>query len=157
MVFQRKTIEDGGVKNDIHFWIATVARGTLALLTGSAVIVIPDLARTLLLLPFAAAISTVGLAAYVVRDSAVVFIISFMVSSRIPKVALRLQGAFGIIVGVLLFSVVYDRVRLHWFLPSPGYRSADLWIFACFRPCSVFDGCTYAVCRSSAYDVSARI
>jgi hypothetical protein len=104
------------MKNDIHFWIATLMRGGLALLFGSAVMVIPDMASTLLLLPFAVAISILCLAAYGVLDSAVVFITSFMASSRVPKIALRLQGTFGVMVGVILFSIVYNRVRLEWFL-----------------------------------------
>jgi hypothetical protein len=104
------------MKKDVHFWMATVARGILAVITGSAVMVIPDMARTLLLLPFAIVISILCLAAYGVLDSVVVFITSFMVSSRVSKVALRLQGTFGVIVGVLLFTVVYDRVLLPWFL-----------------------------------------
>lgn len=52
------------MKNDIHFWLATVVLGALALIMGSAVMVIPDMARTLLLLPFAVAISILCLAAY---------------------------------------------------------------------------------------------
>ncbi len=104
------------MKNDIHFWRATVVRGGLALFFGSAVMVIPDMASTLLLLPFAMAISILCLATYGVLDSAVVFITSFMASSRAPKIALRLQGTFGVVVGVILFSIVYNRVRLEWFL-----------------------------------------
>ncbi len=104
------------MRNDIHFWKATLVRGGLALLFGSAVMVIPDMARTLLLLPFAVAISILCLAAYGVLDSAVVFITSFMASSRVPKIALRLQGTFGVMVGVTLFFIVYNRVRLEWFL-----------------------------------------
>jgi hypothetical protein len=104
------------MKKDVHFWIATVARGILALITGSAIMVIPDMARTFLLLPIAIVVSIFCLAAYGVLDSAIVFITSFVVSSRAPKAALRLQGAFGVIVGVLLLSVIYDRVNLQWFL-----------------------------------------
>lgn len=104
------------MKNDIHFWMATVARGALALIVGSAVMILPDMAATLLLRPFAVAMSILCLAAYGVLDSAIVFITSFMISSRFPKIAVRLQGTIGVIVGILLFSVIYDRVRLHWFL-----------------------------------------
>ena len=103
------------MKNDIHFWMATLLRGALALVIGSAVMVIPDMSRTLLLMPFAVAFSILCLAAYGVLDSAIVFVTSFMVPSR-AKVALRLQGSVGVVVGVVLFTVVYDQVRLHWFL-----------------------------------------
>lgn len=104
------------MKDDIHFWVATMIRGALALIAGSAVIIIPDMARTLLLLPFAIALSILCLAAYGVLDSAIVFVTSFMVPFRLPKTALRLQGSLGVVVGILLFSVIYDRVQLHWFL-----------------------------------------
>src|SRR5215471_2302183 len=102
------------MKNDSHFWRATVIRGSLALVFGSAVLVIPDMANSLLLLPFAVAVSILCLAAYGVLDSAVIFVTSFMASSRIPKIALRLQGTFGVIVGVTLFFIVYDRMRMEW-------------------------------------------
>lgn len=104
------------MKDDIHFWIATMIRGGLALLTGSAVIVFPDMARTLLLLPFAVALSILCLAAYGVLDSAIVFVTSYMTQSPLARTALRLQGSLGVLVGVLLFAVIYDQVRLHWFL-----------------------------------------
>lgn len=104
------------MKDDIHFWIATMIRGGLALLTGSAVLIIPDMARTLLLLPFAVALSILCLAAYGVLDSAIVFVTSYMTESPLARTALRLQGSLGVLVGVLLFAVIYDQVRLHWFL-----------------------------------------
>jgi|UPI00047EB331 hypothetical protein len=104
------------MKNDTHFWLATMARGALALLVGSAVMVIPDMAKTLLLLPFAVAISILCLAAYGVLDSVLIFITSFMTQLTVPRIALRMQGTLGIIVGITLFSIVYDRVRLEWFL-----------------------------------------
>ena len=65
---------------------------------------------------FAVVISILCLATYGVLDSAVVFITSFMASSRVPKISLRLQGTAGGVVGVTLFSIVYNRVRLEWFL-----------------------------------------
>jgi hypothetical protein len=104
------------MKDDIHFWVATMIRGALALLAGSAVIVIPDMARTLLLLPFAVALSILCLAAYGVLDSAIIFVTSFMTASPLARTALRMQGSLGVLVGVLLFAVIYDQVRLHWFL-----------------------------------------
>jgi hypothetical protein len=52
------------MKNDIHFWAATLVRGALALSVGSAVMIVPAMAQILLLLPFAVAISILCLAAY---------------------------------------------------------------------------------------------
>ena len=100
----------------MHFWIATLIRGALALVIGSAALVIPDMATTLLLLPFALAVSILCLAVYGVFDSAIVFVTSFMASSRPPQIALRLQGTVGVMIGVILFAIVFDSVRLQWFL-----------------------------------------
>ena len=111
------------MKNDIHFWMATLVRGALALIVGSAVIVIPDMATTLLLLPFALAISILCLASYGVLDSTIVFITSFMASSRTARIALLLQGTFGIIVGILLLSIAFDRVQFDWFLYLIGIQA----------------------------------
>jgi hypothetical protein len=77
--------------------------------------VIPDMAGSLLLLPMAVAFSVLGLAAYGVVDSAFVLLSSTMSRSRRVTLALRAQGVVGIVVGVLLFTVVYERVRLEWF------------------------------------------
>jgi len=111
------------MKNDIHFWAATLVRGVLALLVGSAVLVIPDMATTLLLLPFAVAISILCLAAYGMIDSAIIFITSFMAASPRVRIALCLQGIMGSLVGILLFFVVFDKVRLHWFLYLIGLQA----------------------------------
>jgi len=104
------------MKNDVHFWVAILVRGALALIVGSAVMVIPDMASTLLLMPFAVAVSILCLAAYGVLDSTIIFVSSFMLSFRSPRIALRLQGTCGVLVGLLLFFVVYNRFPLHWFL-----------------------------------------
>ena len=40
-----------------------------------------------------------------------------MVSHRQPaRIALRLQGICGALIGVLLFALVYDRIDVYWFL-----------------------------------------
>jgi hypothetical protein len=104
------------MKNDVHFWIAILLRGALALIVGSAVLVIPDMASTLLLMPFAVAVSILCLAAYGVLDSSIIFVCSFMVLSPSPRIALRLQGTCGVLVGLILFFVIYNRFSLHWFL-----------------------------------------
>ena len=122
------------MKNDIHFWVATLVRGVMALLVGSAVLVIPDMATTLLLLPFAVAVSILCLAAYGILDSATIFTTSFMAASARARIALCLQGIMGSIVGLLLFFVVFDKVRLHWFLYLIGLQAlctgAAEWVVA---------------------------
>ena len=104
------------MKRDLHFWFVMLIRGLIALLAGSCVLVIPDLARTLLLLPIAIVISVLGLATYGVIDSVLVLISSFMTESRRARILLLAQGAAGIAIGVLLLAVMFDRVRLEWFL-----------------------------------------
>jgi hypothetical protein len=111
------------MRHDIHFWVATLIRGAVALIVGSAVMVVPDMATTLLLLPFAITISIVCLASYAVLDSAVVFITSFMVSSGPARIALRIQGTVGVTLGVVLLSIAFERVHLHWFLYLIGLQA----------------------------------
>jgi uncharacterized membrane protein HdeD (DUF308 family) len=104
------------MKNDEHFWWTTLVRGFIALIAGSAIMVIPDMARTLLLLPVAIAVAILGLAVYGILDSVLVFVTSYMTESGRAKIALRLQGAVGVAVGILLYRVFFDYVQLHWFL-----------------------------------------
>lgn len=104
------------MRQDLHFWLTILARGFVALLAGSAILIVPDLARTILLLPLALAVAITGLAAYGVVDSVLVFVSSFMVESARAKAALLVQGIVGIVVGLLLLSVVFDHVQLNWFL-----------------------------------------
>lgn len=99
-----------------NFWIVTVLRGLLAILIGSAILVVPDMARTLLFLPFAVAFVILSLVAFGIADSVLVFITSFFTSLEPAKVALRLQSAFGVAIGILFCSMLFDRIRLEWFL-----------------------------------------
>jgi hypothetical protein len=71
------------MKNDDHFWWTTLVRGFLALLTGSAIMAVPDMTNTLLLLPIALVVAILGLAVYGTLDSVLVFVTSYMVSSRV--------------------------------------------------------------------------
>lgn len=103
------------MRREIRFWYVTIARGLLALLFGSAIWVVPDMAGSLLLLPIAVAFSVLGLAAYGVLDSLLVFQSSTMARSRRAAAALAIQGMVGTVVGSVLFAAVYGRVRLEWF------------------------------------------
>lgn len=104
------------MKRDVDFWVTMVARGLVALLAGSAILIVPDMARTILLLPIAVAVAIAGLAGYGVFDSALIFISSFMAETAKVRIALRIQGLIGVLIGLLLLSVVYNQVRLEWFL-----------------------------------------
>lgn len=102
--------------HDKRLWTATLIRGVLALAVGSAVFVVPDMSKTILLLPLAIVGSIFLLGIYGVLDSAIVYVTSFFVDPVIPKVALRLQGMAGVLIG---FAIVLYGSRLaefHYFL-----------------------------------------
>jgi hypothetical protein len=99
-----------------NFWIVTIFRGVLAILIGSAIFFVPDMARTILFLPFAVAFVILSLVAYGVADSILVFITSFFTSLHPAKTALRLQSAAGVVIGILFCSILFDKIQLDWFL-----------------------------------------
>jgi hypothetical protein len=99
-----------------NFWIVTMFRGVLAILIGCAIIVVPDMARNILLLPFAIAVVVISLVAYGVADSILVFVTSFFTSLAPAKAALRLQSLAGVVIGILFASILFDKVQLDWFL-----------------------------------------
>jgi len=112
------------MRKDAHFWMVMVVRGLLALVVGSMVMVIPDMAHTLLLLPLAMAIAILGLATYGVLDSVLILISSFMTESRVTRSVLLAQGLFGVVIGMLLLFVVFEKVRLEWFLSLAALQAA---------------------------------
>ena len=99
-----------------NFWIVTILRGVLAILIGSGVLVVPDMARNFLLLPFALAYVILSLAAYGVADSVLVFMTSFFTPLKPAKTALRLQCVLGVVIGVLFCSILFNNIHLEWFL-----------------------------------------
>ena len=108
-----------------EYWATTMIRGLLAIVAGTGVLFIPEMASTILLLPFAVVISILCLAAYGVIDSAMVLTTSFMIPRQQPgRLALRMQGVCGAVIGILLFVLVYDRVDLHWFLYLAAIQAA---------------------------------
>lgn len=104
------------MENERKFWYATLVRGIVALIAGCAIAFIPDMARTLILLPIAVVVSIFGLALYGVVDSVVILITSYTISWKLQRLALRIQGSIGLVIGLVLLSVVYSRVQLRWFL-----------------------------------------
>ena len=133
------------------YWVATMIRGVVAMIAGTAVLVLPEMASTILLLPFAIVISILCLAAYGMIDSSIVFATSFMVPHHQPgRFALRAQGIGGAFIGVLLFSLVYDRVDVHWFLYLAAIQAAGAAVteFVVARGTSVHHGARW--CYASA-------
>jgi hypothetical protein len=117
----------GAVKSYTEYWAATMVRGLLAIVAAMAVLVIPEMASTILLRPFAVVMSICILAAYATMDSAVVLISSFMIPKHRPgAIALRLQGVCGAVIGALLFSLIYRQVNLQWFLYLAALQAASL-------------------------------
>ena len=60
-------------------WVATMIRGILAVIAGTGVLFIPEMASTIFLLPFAVVISILCLAAYGTVDSAIILTTSFVI------------------------------------------------------------------------------
>lgn len=104
------------MRNDKHLWWTTLIRGFIALLAGSAIMVIPDMANTLLLLPLAIVVAILGLAVYGILDSVLVLVTSYMTASRRTRIALRVQGAVGVAIGICLIAVFSNNVQLSWFI-----------------------------------------
>jgi hypothetical protein len=73
-------------------------------------------------------VAVAGLAGYGVFDSALIFVSSFMVESAAVKIALRVQGLTGVSIGLLLLSVVYNQVRLEWFLSLAAIQALSAGI-----------------------------
>ena len=111
------------MRKDVYFWFTMLFRGFIALFAGSFVIVIPDMARTLLLLPLAIVFSVLVLAAYGIIDSGLVLASSFMTASSTVRIALLSQGFVGMIIGTLFLGVLFDHVRLEWFLTLAGVQA----------------------------------
>lgn len=100
-----------------EYWVAMLLRGFLAVAVGTAILFLTGIAATILLLPLAIVSTILCLAAYGVMDSAIVIASSFMIPRNRPgRVVLRLQGLCGLVIGALLFSVIYGHVTIVWFL-----------------------------------------
>lgn len=148
------------MEKDVQFWFTVMARGLLALMAGTIILVVPRMTETILLLPFAVVVTILSLGAYGVIDSTFVLVSSFMCSSKTARQALRLQGAIGITVGILLMTVAFDRVEIRWFLllaalqalslavgeavvaHHQGRRSVSLWNYAAAAGALLF-ACAY--------------
>jgi len=110
-----------------QYWAAMMLRGFLAVLTGTAMLFLNGLSSTVLLLPLAIVTTILCLAAYGMIDSSIVIASSFMVPRHRPgRLALLLQGLGGVVIGALLFSVIYDRVTIEWFLYIAAVQAASV-------------------------------
>ena len=135
-----------------------MVRGLLAIVAGTAVLVIPEMASTILFLPFAIVISILCLAAYGVIDSAIVLTIGFMIPHQRPgRVALKVQGIGGVVIGILLFALVYDRIDLHWFLYLAAIQAAGIAVteFIVARGTSVHHGARWCYVSAVVAAISA--
>jgi uncharacterized membrane protein HdeD (DUF308 family) len=105
------------MKSYSEYWTATLIRGIVAILAGTGVLFFPEMASTILLRPFGIVITILCLAAYVILDSAIVLVTSFIIRRGQPgRIPLRLQGLAGATIGILLFALVYNRVDLQFFV-----------------------------------------
>jgi uncharacterized membrane protein HdeD (DUF308 family) len=105
------------VKTYSEYWTATLVRGVIAIVAGTGIVFLPEMASTILLRPFGVVIAILCLAAYGIVDSAVVLATSFMLHAGQPgRIAMRLQGLAGATIGTILFALVYNRIDLQWFI-----------------------------------------
>lgn len=104
------------MKRDAGFWSINMVRGILAALLGLIFVPIPDMTRTLLLLPIGYALAVLGLALYGLIDSSLLLLSSAYGRSRLSRVLVALNGLVGIYVGASLFFVYYEKLHLEWFL-----------------------------------------
>jgi uncharacterized membrane protein HdeD (DUF308 family) len=142
----------------LEYWAATMFRGLLAMLAGTAVLVIPEMASTFLLLPFAVVVSVLCLAAYGTIDSAIVLVTSFMIPHQQPgRIALRLQGLGGTMIGILLFVLVYARFELHLFLYLAAIQALTTSVaeFIVARGTSAHHGSKWCYVSSAIAAISA--
>lgn len=141
-----------------EYWVANLIRGFLAIVAGAGVLFIPEMASTILLLPFALVISILCLALYGTIDSAIVLITSFMIPHGRPgRFALRVQGCSGAIIGILLFVLVYDRFDLHWFLYLAALQAAGTALaeFVVARGTAAYHGAAWCYASGAVAAVSA--
>jgi uncharacterized membrane protein YfcA len=84
-----------------NFWVVTIFRGVLAVLIGAAILVVPDMTRTLLLLPVGVAFAVISLAFYGVADSLLVFLDPLRpYSAALVPLSDCAAGVFGGFLGV---------------------------------------------------------
>jgi len=141
-----------------EYWAATMIRGLLAVVAGTGVLFIPEMASTILLLPFAVAISILCLAAYGTIDSAIILTTSFMTPHQQPgRLALRMQGICGAAIGMLLFVLVSDRVELHWYLYLAAVQAATAAIteFMVARGTSAHHGANWCYASGGVAAISS--
>lgn len=112
------------MKHYSEYWTATLVRGVVAIIAGTGIVFLPEMASTILLRPFGVVIAILCLAAYGIVDSALVLATSFMIRAGQPgRVAMRIQGLAGATIGILLFALVYNRINLDWFIYLAAFHA----------------------------------
>jgi len=146
------------VKTYSEYWTATLVRGVVAIIAGTGIIFLPEMASTILLRPFGVVIAILCLAAYGVVDSAIVLATSFVIRKDQPgRVAMRIQGLAGATIGILLFALVYNRIDLQWFIYLAALHAAAAAAveFVVARGTSQHHGASWCYAASAIAAVSA--
>ncbi len=146
------------MKTYSEYWTATLVRGVVAIVAGTGVLFLPEMASTILLRPFGVVIAILCLAAYGIVDSAIVLATSFMIRHDQPgRLALRLQGLAGATIGILLFALVYNRIDLQWFIYLAALHalSAAMVEFIVAKETSKHHGARWCYAASAIAAVSA--
>jgi hypothetical protein len=76
---------------------------------------------------------------------------------RAGRVALKAQGISGVVIGILLFALVYDRIDLHWFLYLAAIQAAGIAVteFIVARGTSVHHGARWCYASGVVAAISA--
>lgn len=143
-----------------RYWVASMARGVVAIVAGLAVLVLPEMISLVFVIPFAIFLSMLCLAAYGLMDSVIVFTTSFLLPHHESgRLALRVQGALGAITSALLFFLVYDHSQLKWFLYLAAAQAAAtaLTEFTVARKTSLHHGSAWCYISASVAALSAVV
>ena len=146
------------MKTYSEYWTATLVRGIVAIIAGTGILFLPEMASTILLRPFGVVIAILCLAAYGIVDSAVVLVTSFVIRREQPgRVAMRLQGLAGATIGILLFALVYNRIDLQWFVYLAVLHAASAAVveFVVARGTSKHHGAIWCYAASAIAALSA--
>lgn len=138
-----------------EYWAATMIRGFFAVVAGTGILFIPEMASTILLLPFAVVISILCLAAYGTIDSAIILTTSLMIPRQQPgRLALRMQGICGAMIGIFMFVLVSNRIDLHY-LAAVQAATAAITEFIVARGTSAHHGAKWCYASATVAAISS--
>jgi len=120
----RLVVEEFVMLSERKYWVLTLARGMVAVLIGGGIFALPDLARTLFLLPISVTISLILFAAYGILDGCLLIAIRRQTSIPVLRWTHGVQGVASLTMGALLLSLFFEHAKLMWFLSLAAIQAA---------------------------------